>query len=242
MKSNLRYFVIFLTLSFFCANCGKSFSKDFRPGEIIPEESLKNIDPNYFFQNTDIPDSVFALMQGKSFKSDCTLAREDLRYLTCLHRDAEGRTLVGEMVLSKKIADTVLSIFRQLYDASYPIERMVLIDNYDADDELSMEADNSSAFNFRFVSHTTTVSVHGRGLAVDINPLYNPYHKILKDGTEVIEPYNAREYLDRSADFPYKITRDDLCCRLFIEAGFEWGGDWTSCKDYQHFEYKGSSL
>ena len=77
-------------------------------------------------------------------------------------------------------------------------------------------------------------------MAVDINTLYNPYHKIVEneDGTteEVIEPATGKEYLDRTQDFDYKINKDDLCYKLFIEKGFEWGGDWTDRKDYQHFE------
>ena len=77
-------------------------------------------------------------------------------------------------------------------------------------------------------------------MAVDINTLYNPYHKIVTndDGTqtEVIEPATGEAYLDRTKDFDYKIEKDDLCYRLFVEKGFEWGGDWEDRKDFQHFE------
>lgn len=72
-------------------------------------------------------------------------------------------------------------------------------------------------------------------MAVDINTLYNPYVKTV-DGELTIEPAGAGDYVDRNADFPYKIDHDDLCYQLFTEHGFTWGGDWTSCKDYQHFE------
>ena len=129
----------------------------------------------------------------------------------------------------------MLDIFKKLYKADYPIEKVRLVDEYDADDEKSMEDNNSSSFNFRFISHTTKVSKHGLGLAVDINTLYNPYTKIV-DGKRIVEPVNAEAYLDRSKDFMYKIDHDDLCYRLFKEKGFEWGGDWTRAKDYQHFE------
>jgi hypothetical protein len=74
------------------------------------------------------------------------------------------------------------------------------------------------------------------GMAIDINTLYNPYIKTLDDGTLLIQPATAKAYCDRSRDFPYKIDHEDLCFRLFTEAGFEWGGDWTTRKDYQHFE------
>lgn len=208
----------------------------YHPGDLVPEEFLNEHGAEQFFSCQPIPDEIFSLMQGRSFKADCTTPRESLRYLTCLHRDLEGRTYVGEMVLHESIAEKVLTILRRLYEAAYPIERMRLIDYYEADDERSMRDNNSSGFNFRLVSHTTRVSKHGLGVAVDINSLYNPYHKILEDGTEVIEPLTGAIYLDRSKDFPYKLEKGDLCYRLFTEQGFVWGGDWDNRKDYQHFE------
>lgn len=187
------------------------------------------------FYITPITDEIFARIRGKSFKDDCTLPREDLRYLHVLHADLDGVTHEGEMIVNHHIAEDVLEILQQLYEAKYPIEKIRLIDEYGADDEASMEDNNSSAFNFRFISHTTRVSKHGRGLAVDINPLYNPYTKVV-DGERIVEPVTGEPYLDREADFPYKIDHDDLCFKLFTEHGFEWGGDWEDRKDYQHFE------
>lgn len=87
------------------------------------------------------------------------------------------------------------------------------MDEYDADDEASMSDNNSSAFNFRFISHTTKISKHGLGMAVDINTLYNPYVKTV-NGKLSIEPANAKAYVDRSGDFPHKIDHDDLCYKL----------------------------
>ena len=174
-------------------------------------------------------------MQGRSFKADCTTSRDELRYLTVLHVDIEGHIRRGELVCHRAIAAELLEIFRTLYEVGYPIERMVLIDEYDADDERSMAANNSSAFNFRFISGTTRPSSHSRGMAVDINPRYNPY-VVTRNGRTRIEPQAGRPYVDRTADFPYKIERDDRCCREFLRHGFVWGGDWRSCKDYQHFE------
>jgi hypothetical protein len=125
---------------------------------------------------------------------------------------------------------------RQLFEARYPIQRMVLPDVYDADDETQMRDNNSSCFCYRPISGTTKLSKHARGLAVDINTLYNPYYKDRSDGTRYVQPATAVEYCDRTKTFLYKIDHDDLCFKLFTEAGFEWGGDWTSCKDFQHFE------
>ena len=197
------------------------------------ESEMTKIDKDFYI--TGITDEIFDRMKGKSFKDDCTVSREDLRYLHVLHKNIDGDVLEGEMVVNKYIAEDVLEILKELYEADYPIERMVLIDEYDADDEASMEDNNSSSFNFRLISHTNRVSKHGLGMAVDINTLYNPYTKVA-DGKRIIEPITGEPYLDRDASFPYKIEKGDLCYKLFTEHGFVWGGDWTNRKDYQHFE------
>lgn len=187
------------------------------------------------FSYSPIPDAIFEIMKGKSFKTDCTIPREELSYLRIRYVDLQGKTQDGEMVVNRRIAETVLSIFQELYAAKYPIEKIRLIDHYDADDERSMTDNNSSSFNFRFISHTTKVSKHGMGVAIDINPLYNPYVKYV-DGRLLIEPAAGAPYVDRSRDFPMKIDEDDLAFRLFTRYGFEWGGSWEDRKDYQHFE------
>lgn len=190
-----------------------------------------------FFRCEGVSDAVFARIQGKSFKDDCTTPRDDLRYLRVLHYNKVGEVLEGELVCHKSIADDLLSIFHELYKARYPIERMVLIDEYDADDEASMRANNSSAFNFRFISGTRRLSRHAQGMAIDINPLYNPYIR-QRNGRTLVSPSGAEAYTDRTKDFPYKIVKGDLCYRLFKKYGFTWGGDWKNSKDYQHFEKK----
>ena len=177
----------------------------------------------------------FRMQQGNTFKENCIVPREDLRYIQALHKDKDGNVHLGEMVVHRLIAEDVLEILKELYDNDYPIEKIRLVDEYNADDELSMEDNNSSCFNYRFVSYTTKISKHGLGLAVDINTLYNPYVKTV-NGKKSIEPVNAEPYLDRDADFDYKIEKGDLCYNLFTEHGFEWGGNWVNSKDYQHFQ------
>ena len=197
--------------------------------------SLSFADVKDGFYMKKIDDEIFSRIKGKSFKDNCTLPREDLRYLHVLHKDLDGNTHEGEMICNVYIAYDVLDILMKLYEADYPIEKIRLVDEYDADDETSMRDNNSSSFNFRFITHTTRISKHGLGLAVDINTLYNPYVKVTKDKT-ILEPATAGAYVDRSKDFPYKIDENDLCYKLFTEHGFEWGGSWKSVKDYQHFE------
>lgn len=181
-----------------------------------------------------IPDSVFARMQGKSYKASCPVPRSELRYLRLSYRDAHGQTQRGELICNQSIAQDLVSIFRQLWKADYRIERMQLIDDFDADDERSMDANNTSCFNYRTIAGSNVTSKHGRGLAIDINPLYNPCVK-----GKTIQPKRGRKWAfgrDRRKDIPYKIHRNDLCYLLFKEHGFRWGGDWRSLKDYQHFE------
>lgn len=209
--------------------------RTWRAGEKVSAQDVAQYGIGRCFTGSEIDDALFGRMYGKSYKANCTVPRSELRYLRVLHRNTAGDILLGELVCNEAISDDLLEIFRTLYDAAYPIERMVLIDEYDAQDGPSMRANNSSAFNFRFIAGTTKLSNHSRGMAVDINPLYNPYVRV-RDGRTVVDPAEAAPYADRTRDFPYKIDGDDLCCREFIRHGFTWGGHWKSLKDYQHFE------
>ena len=86
------------------------------------------------------------------------------------------------------------------------------------------------------MTDTDHLSRHAYGLAIDVNPLYNPYVVYNKDGIGKVSPATAADYADRSLDFPHKIDEDDLCCKLFIQHGFFWGGNWKNTRDYQHFQ------
>lgn len=183
-----------------------------------------------------ISDSIYHMMYGKSYKTNCTVPRSTLRYVTVLHYDAEGRVRHGELVCHKAIARDLVDIFRKLYKAKYPIGLMRLIDHYEADDERSMTDNNTSCFNYRSVAGTTKLSKHSQGRAIDVNPLYNPYVKKLANGKVKVSPEAGRPYADRSKDFEMKIDTTDLCYKLFVAHGFTWGGNWHSLKDYQHFE------
>lgn len=198
-------------------------------------EQIQGTAAEAFFMAEPLTDAVFSRIEGCSYRAGAPVKREELRYLRVLHCNAEGQVLVGELICHQMIADDLLAIFRALYEAHYPIERMVLIEEFGADDNRSMEANNSSAFNFRPMVGSTKLSKHSYGLAIDINPRYNPYVKRTAERV-IIEPASGAPYVDRESDFPYKIEADDLCVRLFKEHGFTWGGDWRSLKDYQHFE------
>ena len=142
--------------------------------------------------------------------------------------------------MSKALAEEVLDIFAELFDCKYPIERMELIDQYNADDFTSIEYNNTSAFNYRVVSTGTgKLSQHAYGRAIDINPQINPY--VYSNGKGAHE--NAREYWSRDVskwsreiDRAAFIGNNTDIYRIFKAHGWTWGGDWSSGKDYQHFE------
>lgn len=198
-------------------------------------KKMDKMTSEFYAEEFDDRSEIFTRIKGKSYKDNCTVPLSDLRYLHVLHVGFDGKSHEGEIICNKYIADDLLEIFEELYEAQYPIEKIRLVDEYDADDEKSMADNNSSSFNFRYISYTKKISKHGYGLAMDINTLYNPYVKTVK-GKLSIEPANAAAYVDRSKDFPYKIDKEDLAYKLFTEHGFEWGGAWKNSKDYQHFE------
>ncbi len=167
---------------------------------------------------------------------ELAISYDELRYVHILHYDFDGNLTEGELICNEWIAQDLVEIFYALYRNEYQLEKVRLIDEYDGDDTASMEDNNTSCFNYRVVQGSTSLSKHALGLAIDINPLYNPYITYNDDGTENVSPTNASAYADRTASFPYKIDENDLCYKLFIEHGFTWGGNWNSSKDYQHFQ------
>lgn len=167
-----------------------------------------------------IHDGLFERIKDKSFKDDCTVSRDSLRYIRLLHYDFNGIVRTGEMICNHRIANDIVEIFHQLYEAHYPIGKVLLVDDFNADDDASMAANNTSCFNFRKVADSKVISRHGMGLAVDINPKYNPHVKSAS----------------QASPSKYRIDHNDLCYKLFIQHGFKWGGDWKHSKDYQHFE------
>ena len=190
------------------------------------------------FYTDHISDSIQKRMTGKSYQKNQNIQLSDLRYVRVQHYGYDGKIKSGELVVNKKIAKKVVKLFYELYQEEYPIQRMKLIDSYDADDVTSMEANNTSAFNYRTVSGTSKLSNHAYGMAIDINPRINPYVK-----GNVVLPENGAAYKQRNVakcKGKYKsnmIHKGDTAYQILTKYGFEWGGSWHSCQDYQHFEY-----
>ncbi len=187
------------------------------------------------FYYMELDDGIKKRITGMSYPADdrnIAISYDDLQYVKIKHYDFDGNVKDGELIVNKKVAKEVAQIFYELYKAQYPLTSVRLVDDFGepGDDNLSMAANNTSAFNYRKVTGSKNLSRHSYGAAIDINPLFNPYI----DG-ERIAPENGAEYADRSKDFPGKIDHDDLCYKLFTAHGWTWGGDWKGDKDYQHF-------
>lgn len=192
---------------------------------------------------TPIPDAVWAAMQGKSFNptvKGCA-QRGDLRLLTLPYRDFAGHEKTGQLIVHASVAADVRGVFVAAYrDKSLAIARMDLIDVFGGDDDASMAANNTSGYNCRKASGSTRLSSHALGIAIDVNPLVNPF--VWKKGTAP----KGGEAFDTPAERaaakgkqPGLITATSAITRAFKSKGWTWGGTWTSSKDYQHFSADG---
>ncbi len=173
-------------------------------------------------------------MTGVSWRRGCPVGLRDLRLLTLRHWGFDNRLRTGRLVVHRDVASDVVDAFRVLYAARVPIRRMQLVDAYGASDFRSIEADNTSAFNCRYVDGTTRWSEHSYGRAIDVNPIENPY----VSGGRTSHPASV-PYLDRSRRRPGMAVEGGALVRAFDRVGWGWGGRWTSVKDYQHFSASG---
>lgn len=170
-----------------------------------------------------------------SWRPGCPVPIEDLRHLSVRHWGFDGHAREGELVVHADVAEDVLGAFRALYDARFPVDRMELVDVHGGDDDASMAANNTSAFNCRTVGGSTRWSEHAYGRAVDINPVQNPY---VSRGGAVSPPAGAA-YTDRTVVRPGMVVAGDPVVAAFDAIGWGWGGRWSGSKDHQHFSATG---
>jgi hypothetical protein len=174
-------------------------------------------------------------MTGVSWHKGCPVPISDLRLLTLSYRGFDGRTHTGRLIVNRSAAKDVVGVFRRLYRASFPIRRMRLIDAYGGSDFRSIEADNTSAFNCRAATGSSSWSNHAYGLAIDVNPIENPY----VDSAGRTSHPASRRYLDRSRIRRGMAYPGGVLVRAFEAAGWGWGGYWSGIRDYQHFSVNG---
>lgn len=170
---------------------------------------------------------------GASWRPGCPVGPEQLRRVEVNHIGFDGQTRRGALIVNRDLVPEVIAVFEQLYDLRYPIEKIQTVERYPgAEDELSMQDNNTSGFNCRGIPGTDSWSQHAYGRAIDLNPLLNPFI----DSAGRFEPANAAAYLDRSRTDPGLLHPGDPAVLAFTDRGWQWGGDWTTPIDYQHFE------
>jgi D-alanyl-D-alanine carboxypeptidase len=176
---------------------------------------------------------VTAAELGASWRPGCPVEPGRLRRVDVDHIGFDGQTHRGELIVHQDLVPEVITIFGQLYQLRYPIEKIRTVDQYPAaSDELQMEDNNTSAFSCRDIPGTGRWSWHAYGRAIDVNPLLNPYI----DATGAFQPKNAAAYMDRSRTDPGLLHSGDPAVHVFTDRGWQWGGYWRSPIDYMHFE------
>ena len=193
-------------------------------------------DVDYLCSISPIPAGVQKKVKKYSWRKGCPVELDDLAYMRIRHWDYDNKVQTGELIVHQAYAQGVKKIFGELFKKKFPIEKMKLVDEFGGDDDMSMSANNTSAFNCRpMTGYKKKYSKHAWGGAIDVNPLYNPYVK--RRGT-VVQPEAGRPYVDRSKKAKGLIRKGDVCHKAFSKQGWRWGGLWRTVKDYQHFEIK----
>lgn len=206
-------------------NNEKAFAKEAKVN------SSTKIQQKQIFSYENIDENLKKKINNISYKENKYIKISDLADVKVTYYGFDNNTHVGELIVNKKVAKDVIEIFKELYKAKFPIEKIRLIDDYNADDDLSMSDNNTSAFCYRTVANTNTISMHGYGMAIDINPIQNP----CISGKNV-SPQSGSSYLNRNLRKKGMIIKNDVCYKAFTKRGWKWGGNWKNPKDYQHFE------
>ncbi len=154
--------------------------------------------------------------------------RENLVLLTVKYISFDEKEYEGSLVVHRDLEKDLAAIFKKLRELQFPIHKIALPNEFDWDDEQLMANNITSCFNYRLIAGTDRLSNHADGRALDINTVQNPFFS--RDG----KVYPPGAVYDPSQ--PGTIVRGGEVEKLFKQYGFEWGGDWTSLKDYQHFE------
>jgi hypothetical protein len=201
---------------------------------LLPLGASGNADQRFFAKIVPIEASYKKKMTGVSWRRGCPVPLRDLRVVAADHYAFDGTVNLDSLIVHRDVARDVVSVLRKLYEARFPIRRMIPIDVYGGSDFRSIEADNTSAFNCRYVDGTTRWSEHAYGRAIDINPIENPYVSGGRTSHRA-----SRSYLDRTPCRRGMACPGNVLVRAFRSIGWGWGGDWSGVKDYQHFSASG---
>ena len=186
-----------------------------------------------------------SLKSSRVWESDCPIPINRLRIVKLSYWNFEGKEQAdGQIMVMDAVGDSVVQIFKTLYEKKFPLAKVRLMDHYEGDDAKSLNDNNTSCFNFRPIIGSTKLSLHGYGLAIDINPIQNPFIEFPENETKksiaIYSPPEGRQYTNRLQSRPGKPFRPGMAEQvidIFKKNGFTvWGGDWDIPIDYQHFQ------
>ena len=190
--------------------------------------------PAYRVETLSISKELQRKMTGKTWRKGCPVGFKELSLLRFLHWNQQAGVQWGELIVAKEEAQNMASIFAEVYALYFPMTSVRLMHEFEGNDDLSMKANNTSAFNCRKIKRSKRYSEHSYGKAIDINPLWNPWVN-----GKYIDPPEGKRYIDRDLDLPGLITNDHRIIKIFSRHGWKWGGFWRKQKDYQHFSVSG---
>lgn len=180
------------------------------------------------------------LTDKKIWAPTCPVSLDRLRIVEVPYISFEGHTQWGQLVVMDAVAPFVLNIFEELHEREFPIYSMKPIEHFEGSDDASMEANNSSAFNYREIPGRGVISIHAYGLAIDINTVQNPYmgnaYPSEKKACMLIEvwPKQGIEFMNRLHQRKGMV---EPIVEVFHKFGFrDWGGMWKDLMDYHHFQ------
>jgi D-alanyl-D-alanine carboxypeptidase len=187
-----------------------------------------------------IPADLATQMRGTTWHPGCPVPISDLRLLSLRYWGFDGQVHEGPMVVNERVASDVVSVFRTLFQARFPIKIMHLAVKYVPNqDDPNDKRDYTAGFNCRPVVTALGpkgfFSQHSYGWAIDINPIENPY----VTSTGYVHNNNARPYRNRAVQRPGMIHPGDVVVQAFANIGWGWGGYWSGDKDYMHFSLTG---
>lgn len=178
------------------------------------------------------------LKSSGGWNDNCPVAIDRLMLVEFPFQDFAGALKMGELICLDVVSQSVANIFKQLFEANFPIHQATLLDKLNYDDEESMKSNNTSCLNNRLIASTNKLSIHSYGLAIDINPEQNPMISFGNRSNFYTEckifPSNGKGFLNRMLLKPGMV---EPIVEIFFKNGFDiWGGLWQSPIDYHHFE------
>lgn len=195
------------------------------------EETSNNTQQQDFFISKLTDTEKRALINSGAYNDDCPVPLSKLNTVHIKYIDFKGNLKNGEIIVFHAISSKVLELFKKLYEIQFPLESVKPIYYFNGNDDLSMDANNTTAFHCRPITGGKKLSKHSYGIAIDINPIQNPYIK-----GSIILPSKGKSYINRS---PFKKGMLENVVDIFKTYGFSmWAGNWKTQKDYMHFEYK----